>query len=122
MMSVGNVVTSAARFRLKVRVTSVRVPPTGTWGNASKAPVDLSRISTPITEMALGSVACTSTLSATSTRTPTVCVTEGGVTSFAADWMFTVTVLLVPRRPAESSAKPTTTNDPVVASTRSVSV
>ena len=67
-------------------------------------------------------MACTRTLSLTSTRVPSESVTDGGVTSLAAERTFTVTVLLVPRRPAESSANPWTTNAPEVATTVRVSV
>jgi len=75
----------------------------------------------PIHEIGLASVARTVTESSTSTRAATLCETSGFVTSFAADWIVTVTTLLKPRRPAESSAKPTMLNVPVAGTTVSVS-
>src|SRR2546425_4588063 len=114
---------SAARFRLNILRTSVRLPAdTSTESKRTgKGPPAVSTRN-PIQEMALGSVACTRTLSLTSTRRPSESVTEGGVTSLAAERTVTVTVPLVPRRPAESSANPCTLNDPVVARAVSVSV
>jgi len=49
---------------------------------------------------------------------PTLSLTEGGVTSFAADSTETTTVPLVDRRPLESSAKPVIVNVPVVGGER----
>ncbi len=113
------------RPRLNARVTSVRLPAdTFTVSNLSGGPASVSEVSTrnPIHEMPLGSVACTVTVSFASTRGAMVCDTVGGVTSFAADWTVTVTVFDSARRPPASTAKPVTSNVPVVASTVSVSV
>jgi len=75
----------------------------------------------PIQAIALASVARTRMVSSTSTRGPILWDTCGTVTSLAADWMVTVTTLENRRRPAESSANPTTSNVPVAAKTVSVS-
>jgi len=53
---------------------------------------------------------------------PDLVDTSGAVTSLAADWIVTVMTGLNRRRPAESSAKPTTSKVPVAARTVSVSV
>ena len=120
-MLVGYDVRIAARFKLKRRTTSVRLPPTAMLSNRSSELSEASRTRIPIQLMALGSVACTVTLSVTSTRLPSESVTDGGIVSLAADSTLTVTLLLVTRRPLESSANPVIVNVPVVATTVSVS-
>src|SRR6185503_11321925 len=75
----------------------------------------------PIHEIALGSCARTCTVSSTSTRSPTRCATSGATLSVATDWIFTVTTLVKPRRPAESSANPMTLKKPLEGITTSVS-
>src|SRR2546422_4779143 len=84
-MLVGYDVRIAARFKLKRRTTSVRLPPTAMLSNRSSELSEASRTRIPIQLMALGSVACTVTLSVTSTRLPSESVTEGGMVSLAAD-------------------------------------
>src|SRR5438105_3176311 len=59
----------------------------------------------PITLIPLGSVACTVTLSFTSTREETVCDTVGGVTSFPGVCTVTVTGFVNFERPAASTAR-----------------
>src|SRR6266498_711200 len=77
--------------------------------------------SKPIHHIALGSWARTCTVSSTSTREATRWATIGGVLSVATDWICTVTTFENPRRPAESSANPTTLNVPLEGTTTSVS-
>src|SRR5207302_11344232 len=76
----------------------------------------------PITLIALGSVACTVTLSFTSTREETVCDTVGGVTSFPGVCTVTVTGFVNFERPAASTATPVTVKVVNPAWTVSVSV
>src|SRR2546422_2198664 len=83
-MLVGYDVRIPARFKLKRRTTSVRLPPTATVSNRSSELSEASRTRIPIQLMALGSVACTVTLSVTSTRLPSESVTDGGIVSLAA--------------------------------------
>src|ERR1051325_1218462 len=119
--SVGNVVTIPARLSEKLRDTSDRLPAdTSTESKRSTAPPSV-RTRIPIQLMALGSVACTPTLSLTSTRAGTASDTDGGVVSVAAVCSVTITELLVPRRPPESSAKPVRVTVPLVAATVTVS-
>ncbi len=119
--SVGKVVTILPRLSEKLRVTSDRLPAaTFRLSKRSTAPPsDRTRI--PIQLMALGSVACTLTLSLTSTRLGTTSDTEGGIVSVAAVCSVTITELLVPRRPPESSAKPVRVIVPLAATTVTVS-
>ena len=106
-----------------MRVTSVRFPArTSSVSKCTGPGPPTVSIRNPIHEIALGSVACTVIASFSSTRVPTVCVTEGGVVSFAAESTTTVTTPLVARRPLESSANPTILKVPLAASTVSVSV
>src|SRR5882672_10242971 len=111
------------RLRLARRVTSVRFPaPTKRVSNFRSTP-GAAPVSTrnPIQAIALASVARTRIVSSTSTRGPILWDTCGGVTSLAADWIVTVMTLVYRRRPAESSANPTTSNVPVAAKTVRVS-
>src|SRR5438552_11742061 len=62
----------------------------------------------PITLIPLGSVACTVTLSFTSTRDEIECDTVGGVTSFTGVCTVTVTGFVSFGRPAASTANPVT--------------
>src|SRR5437660_12679596 len=102
------------------RVTSLRLPAlTLTVSNFIKKPFVSTR--NPIHEMALGSCARTWIVSSTSTREATRCATIGGVLSVATDWIVTVTTLLNPRRPAESSANPMMLNVPLEGTTNSAS-
>src|SRR5207244_9033800 len=64
----------------------------------------------PITLIPLGSVACTVTLSFTSTREEIVCDTVGGVMSFPGVCTVTVTGFVTFGRPAASTANPVTAN------------
>ena len=121
MSTVVGKAVSAPRLSVNRRTTAVRLPPTGTVTNRSTELSDARRTRNPICEIALGSVALTFTVSLTSIRNPTLSVTEGGVTSFAAESTDTTTVPLVDRRPLESSAKPVIVNVPVVATTSTVS-
>ena len=73
-----------------------------------------SRTRNPMTEMPLGSVACTVRVSFASARTDTVCWICGGVTSFAADRIVTVMGDVCDTRPPESTAKPASVKNPVV--------
>ena len=125
MMFLGKVFAaiSAESPRLAVRVTSARLPAeTSSVSNFRGPAPPIVSTRNPMNEIPLGSVAWTVMLSFSSTRTPIVCVTDGGVVSFAAESTETVTTPLVPRRPPESSAKPTMLKVPVAASTVSVSV
>src|SRR5215510_11114731 len=120
-MSVGKVVTMPASPREKLRDTSDRLPAdTSILSKRSTAPPS-ERTRIPIQLMPLGSVACTPTLSETSTRAGTLSETDGAVVSVAAVVWVTVTEVLVPRRPPESTAKPVRVIVPLVAATVTVS-
>src|SRR6266511_2399498 len=104
----------------KWRVKSLRLPAaTFTVSNFIRTP--FVSTSNPIHAMALGSCARTCIVSSTSTREATRWATIGGVLSVATDWICTVTTFENPRRPAESSANPTTLNVPLEGTTTSVS-
>src|SRR2546427_814097 len=111
-MLVGYDVRIAARFKLKRRTTSVRLPPTAMLSNRSSELSEASRTRIPIQLMALGSVACTVTLWAASGGVPGQPAPGGGRVPWAADGPRPVRRGPAPRRPLAAAASPGGVNGP----------